>query len=169
MAPVALNIIWQRAMEYKEGTAIVSIPLDKETDYAILKSGYPNKAYIGITAKRDMNAAIRIYPWMGKVSGMLNGKKMNIVLRGGLAIIENMKTGDVAEFTHPMETVHRKETAAGVEYEVVWRGPDVVDILPRGEHLRLYQRRKDIKKYLPTPDDANYKGPQDYGPTQQKK
>jgi hypothetical protein len=93
---------------------------------------------------------------------------MNIVLRDGLAIMENMKSGDVAEFTHPMETEKRKETAAGVEYEVVWRGPDVVDMLPRGEHFRLYQRRKDVEKYLPTPEDAVYRGPQDYGPTQQK-
>ncbi len=169
MAPVGLNIIWQRAMEYKDGNAVVNIPLDKETGYAILKSDYPNRAYISITAKRDLNAAIRIYPWMGEISGMLNGKKMNIVLSGGLAIIENMKAGDVVEFTHPMETLHKKEIAAGVEYEVVWRGPDVVDILPRGEHLRLYQRRKNMKKHLPTPEDVIYKGHQDYGPTQQKR
>ena len=82
--------------------------------------------------------------------------------------MENMKAGDVAEFTHPMETVSRKEIAAGAEYEVIWRGPDVVDMLPRGEHFRLYQRRKDVEKYFPTPEDAVYEGPQDYGPTQQK-
>ena len=168
MAPVALNIVWQRAVEYKDGTAVVNVHLDKETDDVKVESGYPNTASIRITAKHDLNAAIRVYPWMGEVTGMLNGKKMNIVLRGGLAIMENMKSGDVAEFTHPMETESRKETAAGVEYEVIWRGPDVIDMLPRGEHFRLYQRIKDAEKYLPTPEDAVYKGPQDYGPTQQK-
>lgn len=168
MAPVALNIVWQRAVEYKDGMAVVNIPLDKETDDVKVTSGYPNSASIVIAAKHDLDAAVRVYPWMDEVLGMLNGKKMNIVLSGGLAIIKNMKSGDVAEFTHLMETVSRKETAAGAEYEVIWRGPDVVDMLPRGEHFRLYQRRKDVRKYLPTPEDAVYRGPRDYGPTQQK-
>ena len=62
-----------------------------------------------------------------------------------------------------------KETAAGREYTVFWRGPDVVDITPHGEHLRLYQRDLRKEKVLPGPDDVIYTGAANYGPTQQKR
>ena len=67
-----------------------------------------------------------------------------------------------------METEERKETVADREFAVVWRGCDVVDMLPRGEHLRLYQRDNTIETYYPTPDDVVYKEITYTGPTQQK-
>ena len=62
-----------------------------------------------------------------------------------------------------------KEIAAGQEYTVFWRGPDVVDITPHGEHLRLYQRDLRREKVLPKPEDVTYTGAANYGPTQQKR
>ena len=169
MAPVALNIAWQRSVEYNDGIVTVNVPLCKQTDEAIIVSDYPDSASIKITAKKEIDAAVRVYSWMGELKATRNGINTGIAYRNGLAVVEKLNVGDTVEFTHPMETVVRKEKAAGMEYEVHWRGPDVVDILPRGEHLRIYQRRKDIEKYLPTPEDAKYEGPQDYGPTQQKR
>ena len=53
-------------------------------------------------------------------------------------------------------------------YTVFWRGPDVVRLLPEGSHVRLYQRDKSIPKVLPKPEDVEYTGAVNYGPTQQK-
>lgn len=106
---------------------------------------------------------------MGELSATSDGEKCSIVYHDGLAVIENIAAGITVEFTHKIETVKRKEMVAGMEFTVVWRGCDVVDLLPRGEHLRLYQRRLDIEKYIPTPNDIKYVGPNDMGPTQQKK
>ena len=44
----------------------------------------------------------------------------------------------------------------------------MIDILPRGEHIRLYQRNHDIPKYYPLPEDVVYTGAVNMGPTQQK-
>lgn len=44
----------------------------------------------------------------------------------------------------------------------------MVDILPRGEHIRLYQRDLSVPKYYPLPEDVEYTGVADRGPTQQK-
>ena len=41
--------------------------------------------------------------------------------------------------------------------------------MPRGEHVRLYQRDLSKPKYYPTPEDVAYTGAANYGPTQQTK
>ena len=74
---------------------------------------------------------------------------------------------DKAEFAEDMETVEKKEFFAGKEYTEYWRAGDIVDILPRGEHIRLYQRDNSIPKYYPTADDVEFTGASDRGPTQQ--
>ena len=43
----------------------------------------------------------------------------------------------------------------------------MVDILPRGEHIRLYQRDTEKEKYYPLPEDVEFTGASDRGPTQQ--
>jgi len=65
----------------------------------------------------------------------------------------------------------RKETVRGVEYEVTWKGSDVVDIAPHGEPLRLYQRAVGVPKEIPEPP-ARKAGPVkgfDARPTEQKR
>jgi hypothetical protein len=42
----------------------------------------------------------------------------------------------------------------------------VVDLLPRGDHIRLYQRDLRLPKYYPRPEDVRYTGRADKGPTQ---
>ena len=80
---------------------------------------------------------------------------------------ETVAAGTSVSFEFDMETVERKEHFAGREYTEFWRGGDVVDILPRGEHIRLYQRDSEQPKYYPTPDDVEFTGASDRGPTQQ--
>ena len=52
--------------------------------------------------------------------------------------------GDKLELRHPIRTIIKKEKTAGREYDVVWRGPDVIEILPYGEHLRTVAEGKII-------------------------
>ena len=81
----------------------------------------------------------------------------------------DLKAGDVFELTFPLRIRRKKETVRGTIFTVLWRGCDVIDILPRGEHVRLYQRDLSKPKYYPTPEDVTYTGAANYGPTQQTK
>ncbi len=87
----------------------------------------------------------------------------------GLILVRNVQPGDKIELHHTLRTVIRPEHTAGREYQVIWRGCDVIDILPHGEHLRLYQRDLTVPQVLPKPDDVPYTGAANYGPTQQKR
>lgn len=168
MAPVALKIVWDRAVEFENGVIIVNIPMDKETEEATVTMKYPNKGSVVVTVKKKCKVAFRIYSFMGdKIVFKRNGIEHTPSILGKLAIFEDLSPGDIVELEHSIETVHVKEFVRGEEYTVTWRGCDVVDILPRGEHMRLYQREVDAPKYYPLAEDIKYTGAANMGPTQQ--
>ncbi|CQR52673.1 glycoside hydrolase family protein [Paenibacillus riograndensis] len=168
MAPVALEIVWDRSVEYKNGKVIVNMPIDKETEQASVTMDYPDRGYISVTPKQNCDVAIRVYPWMGgDIRGTMNGLAYDPSIEGSLAVFRNVQAGTTVELQHPIETVVIKETARDEEYSVSWRGCDVIDIFPRGEHLRLYQRDLSLPKYYPSVEDVQYSGAANYGPTQQ--
>lgn len=166
-APVALKLAWDNALSDENGAIICNIPCDKETDSIVMRSDIPNEGRITLCAKKDCTAGFRIYAYMKKMKLSLNGKETEYSEDNGAAKV-SLKAGDELVCCFDIETEARKETVRGVEFTVYWRGPDVVDITPRGDHVRLYQRDDSIPKYYPTAADVEYNGAANYGPTQQK-
>ena len=168
--PIALGILWKNVVTEKDGILSVNLHTDKETaDYA-LSHKMPDEGVITLALKKNTSAGFRIYPFMGKEWKLYqNGKEVAPLwlAEEGVAYVKDAKAGDVLELRFPIETVEKKEFFAGKEYTAFWRGADVVDLLPHGEHVRLYQRDNRIPKYYPTPDDLEYAGQVSRGPTQQ--
>jgi hypothetical protein len=149
-APQALQIVWDRAVTYKRGRLTVNLPLDKTTREAEVAMGYPNEGRIAVTTRRACDVAIRIHPWMGNdLTGMVDGRRRAFRREGNLAIFGDVPKGATVELRHPLRSKRVKEQARARTFTVVWRGPDVVDIFPRGGHLRLYQRVEGVKKFYP--------------------
>jgi hypothetical protein len=84
-------------------------------------------------------------------------------------VYDFMTAGETVEFTHELQTVAKKERVRGEDLTVLWRGCDVIDILPHGEHLRLYQRDLSVPKDYPSAEEVDYTGAANSGPTQQKR
>ena len=169
-APMAIQLVWDRAVTEEENTVVVNIPLDRETDAWRLESDYPDRGGMRLTLKNGGRAAFRRYPFMeSQPECTVNGSPVTFREENGLILSPVLAPGDTFALRHPLRTLRKKETAAGREYTVFWRGPDVVDITPHGEHLRLYQRDLRKEKVLPGPDDVIYTGAANYGPTQQKR
>ena len=169
-APVAIQLVWDRAVTEEGSAFVVNIPLDRETSAWRLESDYPDRGGMRLTLKDGGRAAFRRYPFMGnQPECAVNGNPVPLREENGLILSPELSPGDTFTLRHPLRTVRKKETAAGREYTVFWRGPDVVDITPHGEHLRLYQRDLRKEKVLPGPDDVIYTGAANYGPTQQKR
>jgi len=170
MAPVALKIAWDRAITQANGMVTVNIPLDKETDKIILRSFVPDEGKMTVTAKTPCGVGFRVYDWMGKDFTLtVNGSQRPVEIVDGVAVLRSLAVGDTAEIVFSIETVEKKETVRGQDLTVLWRGPDVVDILPHGGHVRLYQRDLSVPKCYPLPEDVKYQGAANYGPTQQGK
>jgi hypothetical protein len=170
IAPVGVKMVWDRAVDDENGTLTVNIPMDKSADAYTLSSDYPERGCVSLTPRRDCDVAFRLYDFMGhEISFTLDGKPASAEEKDGLAVIRGVKAGQTAALHHPLRSRFKKEVCAGREYKALWHGPDVVDILPRGEHLRLFQRDLKKEQYLPKPEDVTYTGAANYGPTQQKK
>ncbi len=168
--PIALGILWENTVTEQNGILTVNLHTDKETDRYILTHEMPDAGKITLKVKGTCNAGFRIYPWMGREWKLYhNGAEIKPLWNAAesVAYAEDLKAGDVFELRFPIETVEKKEFFAGREYTEFWRGADLVDLLPRGEHIRLYQRDNRIPKYYPRPEDVTYTGKTDRGPTQQ--
>ena len=167
-APTALKEIWDSAITEEAGVFTVNVPMDRETETLVLSSALPNEGKLILRAKTACKAGFRLYGWMGSgLAFTLNGSPAQPARRGRIAYAA-LQPGDELTLSFPLETQEEKETVAGRTFTVIWRGCDVVDLLPRGEHIRLYQRDNTKPKYYPTPDDVVYTGAANYGPTQQK-
>lgn len=167
-APVALKAVWDAVVTDENGVQVVNIPCDKETDDYKLTSLIPDEGRITITAKKAGKYGFRMYDWVKKETFTLNSASAAPLYADGVCYFE-MNAGDTAELTFPLETVAKKQHVRGTDFTVYYRACDVVDITPRGEHVRLYQRDNSIPKYYPTPADVVYTGAANYGPTQMKK
>ena len=167
-APVALKTIWDDCLCYDNGILVCNIPCDRQTDDAVMYSDIPNTGYISIKAKKTIKAGFHLYDWYKNPAFSVNGKKVTPLYSDGVVYFE-LNEGDNAEVRFDIETEAKKEITAGREYTVYWRACDVVDITPHGDHVRLYQRDEDKEKYYPNPEDVEYTGAANYGPTQQKK
>lgn len=165
-APVALKTVWDDAITEENGAYILNIPFDKETDALVMRSFIPDEGRVLLTAKTACCAGFRRYGWNTAASFTVNGKPAAPVEDGKTAVFE-LNAGDALEMRFEIKTEAVKENVRETDYTVMWRGPDVVDLLPRGEHIRLYQRDDSIPKYYPTPEDVEYTGAANYGPTQQ--
>lgn len=161
-APFALKTAWDNVLTLEDGAFVLNIPCDKETDELSVKSYIPDEGKITLTAKKSVKARFRIYDWM------TDGYRITLNGSAVSADAVELNCGDVLELCFDIETKAVKETVRDTEFTVYWRGCDVVDITPRGDHVRLYQRDDSIPKYYPLPEDVVYTGAANMGPTQQK-
>ena len=167
-APTALKLAWDTAVTNENGLWVVNIPCERETEQVKMESDLPNEGCIRLTAKVDCQAGFRVYDWMGEeLTVTVNGEPVQPE-RNGAILFTALQSGDVLELRFPLQTVAKKEHVRGTDYNVYWRGCDVVDLTPRGEHVRLYQRDLSQPRYYPKPEDVVYTGAANMGPTQQK-
>ncbi|MBR4727579.1 MAG: hypothetical protein IK080_06780 [Clostridia bacterium] len=167
-APTALLAVWEDAITQENGAWIVNVPCAKETDALRMESDLPNHGRIRLTAKTACRAGFRRYDWMGKQPALLlNGQPVDGEEAGG-CLTAALAAGDTLTLSFPLRTRSVRETVRGVTFTARWRGCDVVELLPHGEHVRLYQRDLRKKGYYPLPEDVTYTGAVNYGPTQQK-
>ena len=169
-APLAVKLVWDRAVTEEGGTYTVNLPFDRETDAWKMESDIPDRGHVRLTLKKEGRVAFRRYPYMTEdVQYLVNGRPCAYDTESSRIVGEHLPAGSTVELRFPMETIRKKETVAGGEYTVSWRGPDVVEMDPPGEHLRLYQRDHAKEKVLPRPEDVMFTGAANYGPTQQSR
>ncbi len=167
-APIALEIVWKNTVTDKDGCLVVNIHTDKNTAEYTLTHSLPNEGRVTLMPKKAARIGFRLYSFMSSPVLTVNGKAIPTEISDGIIYtVDTISINTSVTLEFNVETVEKKEFFAGKEYTEFWRGGDVVDILPRGEHVRLYQRDNEQEKYYPLPEDVEFTGASDRGPTQQ--
>ena len=167
-APIALELLWNSTVTEEEGALVVNLHTEKETADYHLTHSIPNEARVTLELKKPSRVGFRLYSFLISPRLLSGGKELASVIENGIILTkQTVAAGETVSLEFDMETVEKKEFFAGKEYTEYWRAGDIVDILPRGEHIRLYQRDNSIPKYYPTADDVEFTGASDRGPTQQ--
>jgi len=149
-APQALQFVWDRSASYRRGRLTVNVPVDRELRQGTVAMGYPNEGVLAVTPKRRCDVAIRIHPWMPrKLEGRLAGRRKAFAVEGRLAVFRDVPRGATVELRHSLRTRRLTETVRGRKFTALMRGPDVIDLLPHGGPLRLYQRVAGRPKVCP--------------------
>ena len=167
-APTALALILNDCIADEDGVYTVNIPFDYETPVLKMESDLPDYGSIRLRAKKECSAGFRYYDWMGKQPKLLKNGQVVSVGTDSEILCAELKADDVLELVFDLQTVQKQENTRGTDFTVTWRGCDVIALTPAGEHVRLYQRDLSVPKYYPTPEDVEYTGAANYGPTQQK-
>ncbi len=171
-APQALHVVWRNIVREAGGRLEVNLPIDKDDPRAKVETGYPNEGWLQVTVRRDGDLAVRVHPFMDRDLALaVGGGKRPVEIEDGCVVVRGARNGETIRLEHDIRDEVRKEVVAGAEYEVTWRGPDVVGISPEGEPLRLYQREAGRPKEIPAPPPRKEGGPGgfDVRPTEQKK
>lgn len=165
-APIALEIVWRNTVTIADNTLTVNIHTNKTTELYELTHSLPNEGRVTIAPKKEMKIAFRLYPFMKNPKLVCDNGEIETEITDGV-IVTTSPTKEKVTLLFDVTTEEKKEFFAGKEYTEFWRGGDMVDILPRGEHVRLYQRDNEQEKYYPLPEDVEFTGASDRGPTQQ--
>jgi hypothetical protein len=165
--PIALGLLWENAVKEENGILTVNIHTEKDSEDYTLTHEMPDNGIITLKLKKGAKAGFRLYEFMGDdVILKKNGKVAEALKTECGVLYTDASAGDVLTLEFKIETIVKKEFFAGREYTEYWRGGDMIDIEPRGDHIRLYQRDNEKEKYYPTPDDVVFTGTSDRGPTQ---
>jgi len=149
-APQGLQIVWDRSVQFRRGRLVVNIPVDKKTPHGEVTIGYPNEGFIRVKVARACEVGIRVFAWTPKdFTALVNGRRRKPVVEGRLVVFKNVPKGATVELTHRLRTRRVVERFRGRKWEALWRGPDVIDLLPHGKPLRLYQRAEGQPKRYP--------------------
>ncbi len=141
-APRAMFRCWRNTVEDTKDLVTVNFPVNCETDSLRVEIGYPNDFFMRIQMRRTCRLNLRVFPWMGApYEGTVDGRPIGIERREDHMLFPKIKKGAVAVFRHAASQKHVLENVNSLDFYGIWRGPDMVDLLPHstGPGYRLYQ------------------------------
>jgi len=151
-APQAMLAAWRATTETRRGILTVNLPVNKDSPLAEIEAGYPNEGCIRIRLKRSCRVVVRVFPWMPVPhEGTINGRPAGLERREDMVFFPQCEKGALLELKHELKTRRVMEHVGGNDYFGIWRGPDMIDILPHGSGYRFYQRGVGIPKEYPAP------------------
>ena len=149
----ALYYAWNNIVHHDNGVLKVNLLLNRASKWADIDSYIPYLGKVEIRIKMPVRLQVRMNDWIdkAKVTCKVDGRNTPFQWSGKYVDVGKVAPGQVATIEFPI--TERQETVKSfdLEYQVVFRGNDVVDISPKGGNVTLYQRgyyRSGIPRYV---------------------
>ncbi|WP_100405524.1 glycoside hydrolase family protein [Bacillus solitudinis] len=164
----ALFMGWNNILLEEDGNVRINLLLSRGTRLLDVHSHLPHEGRVELDIHENIpSLQIRIPDWAGynqvkveKVSGdhvdAISGNDPGVWMNRRFLDLGSVQAGDVVNITFPMSEYKTVETAIGQEFEVKWRGDDVIHISPEGKYKPLYNQRKVYDK-APMKEGSYYK------------
>ncbi|MBQ7666415.1 MAG: hypothetical protein IJS46_00255 [Kiritimatiellae bacterium] len=157
-APRAMLRAWRAAVEQFRDIVTVNFPVPRDTPFAKVSIGYPNEGFVKVEMKKASRLNIRVYPWMtAPHEGLIDRRPAGMERREDHMAFPKCPKGSVVVLRHELRTRRVLENVTDLDFYGIWRGPDLVDLLPHssGVGYRLYQRVAGAKREAVPPPVAD--------------
>lgn len=152
-----LYLGWCHIVTEKRGRVSVNMLLNRATPWLDVSSYLPHEGRVELDINKDIpELLVRIPEWVPygavkitRVKGTdeitCTGREVSWLKRVFMKL-GTAQRGEKIIITFPMMERKTIEVASGLEYEVKWRGDDVIHIDPPGTYYPLYNKRKIYEK-----------------------
>ncbi|WP_311439558.1 beta-L-arabinofuranosidase domain-containing protein [Mesobacillus foraminis] len=149
---------WSNIITNKGGTVRINLLLSRGSKLLDINSHLPHEGRLDLIIHEDIeNLEIRIPDWAGYNKVLVErafnnekiiqtGKDSSSWIKKRYYRIGKAQKGEKITVTFPLSEYKTTEKALGQEFEVKWRGDDVIHISPEGQYKPLYNQRKVFDK-----------------------
>jgi DUF1680 family protein len=145
---------WSNIITENAGTVRINLLLSRGSKLLDISSYLPHEGRLELSIHEDINnLEVRIPDWAGYnqvvVERLLDGETKNQTgkdhsswIKKRFYRIGKVQKGEKITITFPLSKYKTIEKAIGQEFEVKWRGDDVIHISPEGKYKPLYNNRQ---------------------------
>ena len=133
---------WHNIVTEKPEGVYVNLWFSRDTPAVEVDSFLPYEGKLEVRVHQAPTVYVRVPEGVDpdEVRGMVNNREKSPQRAGAYMGFSGLRGGDVLTVSVPLKKRTTKETVAGVEYTLEWKGNTIVGMSPKGTLAPLYQR-----------------------------
>jgi hypothetical protein len=137
-----LYLTWHNIVTQKPEGVYVNLWFSRDTPTVEVNSFVPYEGKLEIRVHQAPTLYVRVPEGVdpNEVRAMLNNREKSPQREGAYVGFSGLTRDDVVTISVPLKKRTSKETVAGVEYALEWKGNTIVRMSPKGTLAPLYQR-----------------------------
>ena len=142
---------WHNIVTEKPEGVYVNLWFSRDTPAVEVDSFLPYEGKLEVRVRQAPTVYVRVPEGVDpdEVRGMVNNREKSPQRAGAYVGFTGLRGGDVLTVSVPLKKRTTKETVAGVEYTLEWKGNTIVRMSPKGTLAPLYQRENFLADRAP--------------------
>ena len=143
----AVAIAMQNAITIDQQGIQVNLLMDRDDEMIAIRSEMPERGVVTLTPKKAMNLSVRIPSWCQsseRLEFTVNDRRAPITRKNGYADLGPIQAGSRIDMVFDLTPSTETLPVDGLDYDVSWRGYDVVSLKSRGDYKPLMSCYHDL-------------------------